>query len=127
MTAKTAEEERANADGAVSVRSSTALSTYRSTVLPRSARKGAEGTGGGSIRRYEQKTVLGRGASGEVTLEHDHDIDRPVAVKRVRTNAIETELVARFAEEVRTVGGLEHPNIVPIHDVGIDERQRHYF
>src|SRR5690606_23290345 len=29
--------------------------------------------------------------------------------------------VARFIDEVRTVGSLEHPNIVPIHDVGVDE------
>ncbi|MBV1859767.1 MAG: serine/threonine protein kinase [Nannocystaceae bacterium] len=29
--------------------------------------------------------------------------------------------VARFIDEVRTVGSLEHPNIVPIHDVGVDD------
>jgi serine/threonine protein kinase len=33
---------------------------------------------------------------------------------------------SRFADEVRAVGQLEHPNIVPVHDVGIDETGQHY-
>src|SRR5262249_26554491 len=33
----------------------------------------------------------------------------------------------RFVEEIRTIGRLEHPNIVPIHDVGVDERGDYYF
>ena len=37
------------------------------------------------------------------------------------------EALARFVEEIRTTGGLEHPNIVPIHDVGLDEKGRYYF
>ena len=37
------------------------------------------------------------------------------------------EIVHRFAEEIRTVGQLEHPNIAPIHDVGIDDGGQHYF
>jgi serine/threonine-protein kinase len=32
----------------------------------------------------------------------------------------------RFAEEVRIVGQLEHPGIVPVHDVGVDEDGQHY-
>ena len=32
-----------------------------------------------------------------------------------------------FISEVRTVGQLEHPNIVPIHDVGLDENGNYYF
>src|SRR5262249_34071470 len=33
----------------------------------------------------------------------------------------------RFVDEIRTVGRLEHPNIVPIHDVGVDELGRYFF
>lgn len=70
--------------------------------------------------RYESDKLLGRGGMGEVKLAHDHDIGRKVAVKRLLDDA-NPHAVARFIDEVRTVGSLEHPNIVPIHDVGVDE------
>ena len=70
--------------------------------------------------RYENDKLLGRGGMGEVKLAHDHDIGRKVAVKRLLDDA-NPHAVARFIDEVRTVGSLEHPNIVPIHDVGVDE------
>jgi serine/threonine-protein kinase len=59
-------------------------------------------------------------------LVRDHDIGRDVAVKRLKAGPEEAAAVLRFAEEVRTVGHLEHPGIVPIHDVGVDERGQHY-
>jgi serine/threonine protein kinase len=70
--------------------------------------------------RYESNKLLGRGGMGEVKLAHDHDIGRKVAVKRL-LDEDNPHAVARFIDEVRTVGSLEHPNIVPIHDVGVDE------
>ncbi|KIG17050.1 Serine/threonine-protein kinase PknB [Enhygromyxa salina] len=70
--------------------------------------------------RYEGDKLLGRGGMGEVKLAHDHDIGRKVAVKRLLDDT-DPHAVARFIDEVRTVGSLEHPNIVPIHDVGVDE------
>ncbi|MEM7154429.1 MAG: serine/threonine-protein kinase [Myxococcota bacterium] len=70
--------------------------------------------------RYEKLSTLGRGGMGEVKLASDHDIDRKVAIKRL-LQPDNTHAVARFVDEVRTVGSLEHPNIVPIHDVGVDD------
>ena len=70
--------------------------------------------------RYQSETVLGRGGMGEVKLALDQDIGRKVAVKRLLDER-NPHAVARFIDEVRTVGALEHPNIVPIHDVGVDE------
>jgi serine/threonine protein kinase len=70
--------------------------------------------------RYEGDKLLGRGGMGEVKLARDHDIGRKVAVKRMLDDD-NPHAVARFIDEVRTVGSLEHPNIVPIHDVGVDE------
>ncbi|MFV8752647.1 serine/threonine-protein kinase [Nannocystaceae bacterium ST9] len=70
--------------------------------------------------RYETAKLLGRGGMGEVKLAQDHDIGRKVAVKRLLDER-NPHAVARFIDEVRTVGSLEHPNIVPIHDVGVDE------
>jgi serine/threonine-protein kinase len=70
---------------------------------------------------------LGAGGQAEVTLARDHDIDRPVAVKRLLPEVVNDDAVLRFAEEIRTVGQLEHPNIVPIHDVGVDGDGQYYF
>lgn len=76
--------------------------------------------------RYESDKLLGRGGMGEVKLAHDHDIGRKVAVKRLLDER-NPYAVARFIDEVRTVGSLEHPNIVPIHDVGVDEQGALFF
>lgn len=76
--------------------------------------------------RYETDKLLGRGGMGEVKLAQDHDIGRKVAVKRLLDEA-NPHAVARFIDEVRTVGSLEHPNIVPIHDVGVDEAGSLFF
>jgi len=71
--------------------------------------------------------MLGVGGVGEVTLVRDNDIDRPVALKRLRVDAKSAPCIDRFVREIRTVGQLEHPNITPIHDVGVDDAGEHYF
>lgn len=75
--------------------------------------------------RYVRRAALGRGGMGEVELVLDRGIDRKVAIKRLlRTDAAD---VARFVEEARIVGRMEHPNIVPVHDIGVDAQGRAYF
>ncbi len=103
-------------------------STTRVTVLPR-----AEGDGPAFrlVReerpRYEPIRSLASGGMGEVVLMHDQDIARPVAVKRLLPELEDTSALLRFVEEIRTIGQLEHPNIVPIHDVGVDAEGRYFF
>jgi serine/threonine-protein kinase len=105
-----------------------AASVSRGTTLPR-----IEGEGDDlrlvpdTKTRYEPIQVLGEGGMGEVVLVQDHDIARKVAVKRLLSERSSPATLARFVDEVRTVGRLEHPNIVPIHDVGVDEEGRYYF
>lgn len=77
--------------------------------------------------RYEPLKLLGAGGMGEVVLVQDNDIARKVAVKRLLPDRSGPATLARFVDEVRTVGRLEHPSIVPIHDVGVDEEGRYYF
>ncbi len=77
--------------------------------------------------RYEATKLLGAGGMGEVVLVRDHDIDRRVALKRLLPDMTHPTILARFVDEIRTVGRLEHPNIVPIHDVGVDELGRYFF
>ena len=102
-------------------------SSRRITVLPRVEWQGDRPTVVPLQReRFEELRPLGQGGMGEVVLLKDHDIDRDVAVKRL-TDGSDLDRVLRFVEEIRTVGQLDHPNIVPVHDVGIDERGRYYF
>jgi serine/threonine-protein kinase len=103
-------------------------SLARTTVLPRVDGEGAEIQL--SLRersRYEPTKLLGAGGMGEVVLVNDHDIERKVAVKRLLPDTADHATLARFIDEIRCVGRLEHPNIVPIHDVGVDELGRYFF
>ena len=94
----------------------------RTTVLPRRKKPGeAAPEPHGQRPRFERVRVLGRGAMGEVELAHDHDIRRRVAVKRILGGDVSHDALLRFADEIRVVGQLEHPSIVPIYDVGQDE------
>lgn len=94
--------------------------TVELTSLPAVSRSGNQVTlTSRNEIRYRNESVLGRGGMGEVQLANDQDIGRRVAVKRL-LNQKNPQSVARFIDEVRTVGKLEHPNIVPIHDVGVD-------
>ncbi|MBU6160209.1 MAG: serine/threonine protein kinase [Myxococcales bacterium] len=102
--------------------------TFNSSILPRVQ---ADGDGvvlsSSNGPRYATLRELGRGGMGEVDLVEDRDIGRTVAMKRLLADQDGLDAVARFVDEVRTIGRLEHPNIVPIHDVGIDERGRFFF
>jgi serine/threonine-protein kinase len=74
-----------------------------------------------TIGRYEVLGVLGKGAMGIVYKAVDPVIDRVVAIKTIRLTLSEEELAfyeARFSQEIKTVGKLNHPHIVTIYDVG---------
>jgi serine/threonine-protein kinase len=95
----------------------------RTTVLPRRQKSADPGPGASAEERarFERVRTLGQGAMGQVDLARDNDIRRTVAVKRVHAKAASPAALLRFADEVRIVGQLEHPGIVPIYDVGRDE------
>lgn len=98
---------------------STAGAAGRTTVLPR--RKRVAGDPLPARPRYEVVRLLGEGGMGQVDLARDNDIRRTVAVKRLRPGACSEAALLRFADEVRIIGQLEHPAIVPVYDVGCDE------
>ena len=77
------------------------------------------------IGRYKVLKLLGKGAMGIVYKAVDPAIDREVAIKTIKVSLEEEELAlyeARFAQEIKTVGKLNHPHIVPIYDVGRTEQ-----
>src|SRR5262245_26979569 len=69
--------------------------------------------------RYEWVGPLGRGGMGSVVRVRDRAMDRSVAVKVLRRRHRASPLMAeRFRDEVRIAGGLQHPGVPPVHDVG---------
>lgn len=76
-------------------------------------------TGRTTGERYALRGELGRGGMGRVLKALDRDIGREVAVKVLLPNAEHQDLlIRRFWTEVQATGQLEHPSIIPIHDVG---------
>ena len=71
--------------------------------------------------RYEILGELGKGAMGVVYRARDPMLDRTVAIKTVNMSLDPAEMAeyeARFYQEAKAAGGLNHPNIVTVYDIG---------
>jgi serine/threonine-protein kinase len=94
-------------------------------------RPGDDGQSGGTLLemmdrlrgdgpRYRLGEELGKGGHGMVAVAYDGFLGRRVALKRLRKGReANAKDVARFLEEVQITGQIEHPNIVPVHDLGV--------
>jgi serine/threonine-protein kinase len=80
-----------------------------------------------AITRYRITGVIGRGGMGEVLSARDEQIGRSVAIKRLRAADPDPDTVARFLREVRIQGRLEHPAIVPVHELAYDDDGQPFF
>ena len=77
---------------------------------------------------YVKKETIGKGGMGEIVLCVEQNVRREVAMKRLLpTAAKHARQRARFVQEAQVTGQLEHPNIVPIHELGRDEQGAIYF
>jgi len=71
------------------------------------------------VDRYQPISVLAKGGMGEVQLSKDTRIARQVAIKVLRGKLRDhPDYRSRFVAEARLQGQLEHPAIVPVHDLG---------
>jgi PAS domain S-box-containing protein len=79
--------------------------------------------------RYVRLRLHATGGIGQVWLAHDSDLGRDVALKELRPErADHAELGARFLQEARITGQLEHPGVVPVYELvrGREDRQPFY-
>jgi serine/threonine-protein kinase len=78
--------------------------------------------------RYKPVQFHARGSLGEVLLAQDDELNRQVAVKRIREqHADDPESRRRFLREAEVTGRLEHPGIVPVYGLGQDADGRPYY
>ena len=71
------------------------------------------------IGRYRVIRLLGRGCFGRVYLSHDDELDRPVAIKSPNPERIlSPKDLESYLQEAKILAKLEHPNIIPVFDVG---------
>ena len=76
-------------------------------------------TAGQQLGRYKLVRLLGSGAFGRVWLAQDEELLRFVAIKVPKPERfMKPEDAEAYLEEARTVATLDHPNIVPVYDVG---------
>ena len=87
--------------------------------------------------RYRLHGEIARGGMGAILRVWDDDLRRPLAMKVIlgragapaseRTPPVDTRELARFLEEAQVTGQLDHPGIVPVHELGLDSEGRAYF
>lgn len=71
------------------------------------------------MARYEIGALIGEGGMGRVYVAYDRELEREVAIKVLRPDAPGEGERERIKREARILASLEHPGIVPVHDVGV--------
>jgi serine/threonine protein kinase len=71
--------------------------------------------------RYEIRSLIARGGSGEIYSAWDRNLKRPVAIKRLRTAGMDPGLLGPLVEEATRTAALRHPNVVSVFDLGLDD------
>src|SRR5690242_8838854 len=73
---------------------------------------------GQTLGHYRIESKLGEGGMGVVYRAFDTHLDRPVAIKVLRPEAlVSPERKRRFVQEAKAASALNHPNIITIHDI----------
>ena len=82
---------------------------------------------GARMARYAIGPEFARGAMGRVVQAWDEELRREVALKIHRGSGADVRMRRRFLEEAQIAAQLDHPGIVPIHELGLDEAGRPFF
>ncbi|MBI4582951.1 MAG: protein kinase [Planctomycetes bacterium] len=81
----------------------------------------------GTLGDYTLRRQIGRGGMGVVYEAWQNSMDRQVALKVMpKAIAVDTKAVARFIQEAQLAGRLNHPNIVHVHGMGVEQQVPYY-
>ena len=81
-----------------------------------------------TLGRFELRREIGRGGMGRVLEARDPEVRRDVAIKVIiDPSTVSAAQLGRFVAEAQITGQLEHPNIVPMHDMGVTEQGEFFF
>jgi serine/threonine protein kinase len=74
------------------------------------------------LGRYEVQSLLGVGGMGEVYLARDTTLKRSIALKLLPADLLgNRERLIRFKREAYAVSSLNHPNILTIYEIGVED------
>src|SRR5579864_6370017 len=93
-------------------------SVSATTILPPGTSRPTAPVGLPQVPGYELLRVLGHGGMGVVYLARHVALNRRVALKMLSDMRATPEQVARFRGEAEALARLQHPNVVPVYDVG---------
>ncbi len=109
----------------------------RSTIFPRSAREGlgkrrtpsqeaqlCDELKGSLDPTVEVGETLGQGGMGVVYRGTQRSLDREVAVKTLREQSDDPKATLKLLSEAWVTGSLEHPNVLPVYDLRLDQQDR---
>jgi serine/threonine protein kinase len=91
------------------------------------ATRDSEQTAAQDLPGYQLGDLIGRGGMGEVVAAIDVQFGREVALKRLRAQKPTAEMTKRFIREAQVQARLDHPAIVPVHELGRDAAGNPYF
>jgi len=80
-----------------------------------------------SVTKYTIVKELARGGMGTVYLAEDSELARQVAIKVLNPEVVDEDDRQRMLREAQVIARLEHPGIVPVHDVGVLDDGRIYY
>ncbi|MCB9797959.1 MAG: serine/threonine protein kinase, partial [Alphaproteobacteria bacterium] len=101
---------------------------YSGSWAPQEAEAGPTQGGAPVDARYEDLGLIGQGGMGEVRRVRDTVLRRNLAMKLIRAEHEDrVDLRRRFLAEARLTAALQHPGVVPVHDVGVSADGRVWY
>lgn len=75
---------------------------------------------------FELIEEIAKGGMGRILRVRDRALGRDIALKILLTDDVDDVVRRRFIQEAKITGQLEHPNIVAVHNIGVDENKQFF-